>query len=67
MTKSKKDNVKKFILLDLTIGLIIAGTMWNSLGAEGMAAKFCDSIHVERCDEIEWSEEYAAETSDVEQ
>lgn len=53
------DNIKRLIGLDLAIGIFIATIAWNSLGAEGMAAKFCNSIHVDRCDEIDWSEEYA--------
>lgn len=53
------EGIKKVIALDLIIGVSIAAVVWNSLGTEGMAAKFCDSIHVDRCDEIDWSEEYA--------
>jgi hypothetical protein len=52
------DSIKKFIAADLAIGLFITATVWSSLGTEGMAAKFCESIHVDRCDEVEWSEEY---------
>jgi hypothetical protein len=53
------ENIKRLIGLDLAIGVFIATIAWNSLGTEGMAAKFCSSIHVDRCDEIDWSEEYA--------
>lgn len=52
------DKIKKIIAIDFAIGVILTVVLWNTLGMEGMAAKFCDSIHVDRCDEIEWSEEY---------
>ncbi|MHC4434244.1 MAG: hypothetical protein ACYTBS_20565 [Planctomycetota bacterium] len=50
--------LRRFLILDLTIGILVAATVWNRLGMEGMAAMFCESIHVDRCDEVDWSEEY---------
>lgn len=50
--------IKKILAFDLLLGLLIVAMMWNSLGTEGMAAEFCKWAHVERCDEIDWSEEH---------
>lgn len=50
--------VKRFLALDLTIGIAITIITWMNLGTEGMAARFCSLTNVERCNEIEWSEEY---------
>lgn len=51
--------VKKYIAIDLVIGALITIGIWTSIGTEGMAAKFCELTAVAKCDEIEWSEEYA--------
>ncbi len=51
--------VKKFLLADLALGLIITGTAWNSVGTEGMAVEYCILTHAEMCDDVEWSEENA--------
>ena len=50
------ETVKKFLLADLALGLIITGTLWNSVGTEGMAAEYCSLTHAEMCDDVEWSE-----------
>ena len=51
--------VKKFLLADLALGLIITGTAWSSVGTEGMAAEYCSLTHAEMCNDVEWSEENA--------
>lgn len=56
--KKTFDIVKKFLIADLAIGLLLTVIAWTTLGTEGMAAKFCNLTHAARCDEIEWSEKY---------
>ena len=48
--------VKKFLALDLIIGVVITIAVWSSVGTEGLAAKFCELTDADRCDEVEWSE-----------
>ena len=58
--------LKKIVFVDLLIGLTITAVAWVNLGTEGMAARFCNLVHVETCDEIEWSEEYSELLDDQE-
>ena len=51
--------VRKFLAIDLLIGVGITVVAWDSLGQEGMAKEFCDQIHLDQCDEIEWEEDDA--------
>lgn len=59
--------VKKFLLADLALGLIITGTVWNAVGTEGMAVEYCISTRAAMCDDVEWSEENAKRLASPEQ
>lgn len=44
--------IKNILYIDLMIGIAITIFVWNKLGNEGMAEKFCDYVRVERCEEL---------------
>ena len=49
--------IKKVVVVDLMISIVITAVTWKALGTEGLAAEFCNLTNVEMCDEVEWSDE----------
>ena len=57
--KQFKEFVHQWIVIELTIAVLIA----LHLGVEGLAFEFCNYLHVQTCDEVDWSDEYEAKKS----
>jgi len=57
--KQFKEFARQWVILEL----IIAGLIAVHLGVEGLAFKFCSYLHVQTCDEVEWSDEYESKRS----
>lgn len=55
MKKITKAKVGKWIRTWVMFELVIAGLIAVHLGPEGLAAQFCKYLHVDRCDQVEWS------------
>jgi hypothetical protein len=56
MKKSTKTKVKNMLKTWVMLELVIAGLIAVHLGPEGLAAQFCKYLHVDRCDQVEWTE-----------